>query len=269
MKALTQRAVNDQNTHGLRTMHAQNDTTTTDSIELSTDADTADLVDAIESLAASNRQLAERVDRLESENREQAARIDELEAELAETKTDLDTVEDELEEAQEDLEEAKEHRSRMARGHAQTRGRVSDLESDLANGDTESRIQEVEETIQTPLERTVAYAEELAQEELSPNQQRARWIAQDLRDYASPTSGGYVLASSDIKTVLAAMDESTHDQTVSRVIEFFDDLGKEEVSVAKRRGSKRVLFSEEILQRLEELSDEAITSCVMAQPLKV
>ena len=250
-------------------MKAHKDNITTESIELTTDTDTADLVDAIESLAASNRQLAERVDRLESENREQAARIDDLEAELAETKADLDTVEDELDDVQEDLEEAKEHRSRMARDHAHTRGRVSDLESDLASGDSESRIHELEETIQTPLERVVAYSEELAQEELSPNQQRARWIAQDLRDYASPSAGGYVLASSDIRTVLAAMDESAHDQTVSRVIEFFDQFGKEEVSVAKRRGSKRVLFTEATLQRLEELGDEALTSCVMAQPLEV
>lgn len=257
-------------------MKALNDTTTTESIELTTDADTADLVEAIEALAASNQQLAERVEQLESETQEQAARVDELETKLSETKADLDTVEDEVDDAQDDLEAANEHRSRMARDHAQTRGRVSDLESgiadlesDVASGEPTAGMEAVEESIQTPLERAVALSEEVAREELTRNQQRARWIAQNLSDYAARSAGGYVLASSDIKTVLAAMDESAHDETVGRVIKFFDDLGKEAVSVAKRRGSKRVLFTEALLQRLEEASDAELTTCVMGKPLEV
>lgn len=243
-------------------MSASNQNTTTGSIELSTDPDTAELVDALESLAESNQQLAERVEQLEQENREQASRIDTLEAELAEAREDLDTVEDELD-------DAREHRSRMAREHAQTRGRVTDIESDLAgDGDTPDQVQEAEETIQTPLERAVAFSEELAQDELSLNQQRARWIAQDLRDYASPARGGYVLSSRDIRTVLAALDENTHDETVNRVIDFFEELGKDEVSVAKRRGTNRVLFDEALIERLEAVRDVAITSCVMADRLE-
>lgn len=264
-------------------MSALTGTTTTDSIELTTDADTATLVDAVESLVESNQQLAERVAQLEERISEQDAEIESLEADLEQTREELaettERLRDEVEETSDDLrttreeveatrEQLGETSDHLAKEQAQIRGRITDLESgDAPIRNTKSRLEEVEETVETPMGRVVACSEELAAEELSANQQRARWIARDILDHASRAPAGHVITSNDIRMALAGMGENTHDQTIDRVIRFLDNFGKEDVTVVKRRGLRRISFTEELVERLSEVQDAAITSCVMAQRL--
>lgn len=110
---------------------------------------------------------------------------------------------------------------------------------------------------QTPLERVCAFDEETADRELTANQSRARFIARDLTDYADSVPAGYSIRSGDIGTVLrAGTDCRGRTQTVARVMDFLEDLGGEDVEVVERRGTKRVVFSEEATRRLEQLSSQ-------------
>ncbi|MGB9956456.1 hypothetical protein ACOZ4B_08715 [Haloferax prahovense] len=72
-------------------------------------------------------------------------------------------------------------------------------------------------------------------------------------EYATNVPAGFALDSSTIRTVLHAKEGRTpHTQTVSRVMDFLDDLGKAGVKIVKRRGTKRVIFSEHVVSELAE-----------------
>lgn len=113
-------------------------------------------------------------------------------------------------------------------------------------------------TPQTPLERVCAFSEDVADRELTANQSRARFVARDVTDYADKVPAGFAIRSGDIATVLrAGTDSKGRTQTVSRVIDFLDDLGGDGVEVVERRGTKRVVFSEETARRLERLGESS------------
>jgi predicted nucleic acid-binding Zn-ribbon protein len=285
-------------------MSALSESTSTESIDLTTDADTADLVEAIEQLAAENRQLRERqqeqaeeiaaleseLEAVETELADVKSERDETKTELTDVKTELRATNDGLEAAQrdialmrsqltatrEELDEAKwdllNTKNRMAQlrcDHVKTKMRlqeVRDGEIDIYSAESSGADQDagdsLEDVIETPLERIVAFSEEAAAEELHPNHRRARLIARDVREYAVKATAGYVVASSDIRTVLSALDENSHPETISRVIEFLDDLGGEDIEVVKRRGERRVSFSEDLVKRLATVEDASLTPCV-------
>ena len=69
---------------------------------------------------------------------------------------------------------------------------------------------------------------------------------------------GYAIPSTDLRKVLKAKDGSTpHTQTVARVMEFLDELGGEEVTLVKHRGTKRIAFTPEAVERLTESASRA------------
>lgn len=104
---------------------------------------------------------------------------------------------------------------------------------------------------ETPLERIYALPEHVAERELTANQERARFIAQDVRDYAEKCPGGLVLDSTTITKVLTASEGNRpHTQTVARVMKFLNELGKNTVELKKRRGRKLVMFDPEYADRL-------------------
>jgi hypothetical protein len=103
---------------------------------------------------------------------------------------------------------------------------------------------------ETPLERICAIPEHVADRELTANQERARFIARDVRDYAESAPAGLVIDSRAIKRVLTAVEgKRPHTQTVARVMDFLDDLGKEGVQQKKRRGKKLVVVDPEAADR--------------------
>lgn len=141
--------------------------------------------------------------------------------------------------------------------------------------DTTNTQNETSRSPQTPLERVVGLPEPIADTELTANQERARFIARDVQDYAERVPAGFSITSSALRKVLKAKDGTTpHTQTVTRVIEFLEDLGGDGVDVVKRRGTKRVVFTPEAVERLAEHADRAggpevdggsITSVVMGR----
>ena len=73
----------------------------------------------------------------------------------------------------------------------------------------------------------------------------ARFIVRDIHDYAEKAPAGFVVDSQTIKKVIAAAEgKKPHTQTVTRVMDFLTDLGKEDVQVKKRRGKKFVVDPE-------------------------
>lgn len=103
----------------------------------------------------------------------------------------------------------------------------------------------------TPLDQLVALPEYLAERELSANQERARFIARDVRDYAEKAPAGLVIDSSTVKKVInAAEGKRPHTQTVARVMDFLADMGKDGVELTKRRGKKLVVFDPALADRL-------------------
>lgn len=160
-----------------------------------------------------------------------------------------------------------------ARGEAATRKRnhlAEELEriEEKAETSAPADADESEETAeaegeatdapQTPLEQVVGLPEHLAEKELSANQERARFVAQDVRDFAERVPAGYAIPSTDLRKVLKARDGSTpHTQTVARVMDFLDELGGEGTTLVERRGTKRIAFEEDAVARLDEYAERA------------
>lgn len=129
--------------------------------------------------------------------------------------------------------------------------RVTELEESEDSQSDDTDETPTQESPETSLETVVSLPEELAQQELTTNQQRARFVAKDVPDYAKKVPAGFVIDSSTIRKVMKAKEnDRPHTQTVARIMEFLDDFGKGGTEVVKRRGKKMVSFSEELVGRL-------------------
>ena len=151
----------------------------------------------------------------------------------------------------EELEQAKEgsdeHRKHLQR-------RLHTLEAESGETDNSSADADDDEP-STPLGRILQLPKHVVQQKLSANQQRALLIAKDIREYAKQVPAGFAVDSRTIRTVLQAKEEQAlHTQTIARVMEFLDRLGKEHVRVVKRRRTKRVIFTETAVERLSEIA---------------
>lgn len=102
------------------------------------------------------------------------------------------------------------------------------------------------------MERIIQYSKDTAQEHLTANEQRARFIAKDVRDYATTVPAGLVIDSSTIRKVVTAKEGTRpHTQTVARVMESLADFGKDSVQTVKRR----VMFDEDAAERYHTCCD--------------
>lgn len=171
---------------------------------------------------------------------------------------------DELRSRVEDLEDQQDdHQEETARERAQDRQRLTEVEDrveDLEAGPDpqgpagEDRPTDGRERPQTPLEQTARLPQEMIDEETA-NVQRAVFVAQDVTDYTTKVPAGRVIRSSELRKVLrAGTDAKGHSQTVDRVMSILEEMGKDEVEVVERRGERRVVFSEEITDRLARLT---------------
>ncbi|KYH24123.1 hypothetical protein HAPAU_37660 [Halalkalicoccus paucihalophilus] len=178
------------------------DSTTTESTATDQPATTDE--PTLESVCEQLETLTDRVEQLEAEVERKDDRIEDLEAELTEYK-------------------------RFAGSEfADVRGRITDvedqtqeLETTLQETPTEATTVDTEETgsqtatTETPLERICALLEHIADRELTTNQERARFIARDVRDYAA---AGLVLTSRTITKVITAVEGTKpHTQIVARL----------------------------------------------------
>jgi len=154
--------------------------------------------------------------------------------------------------------ELKETRTDSAKERAEIKQRVTTLEEseeEPDSGGTNPTPDGEETTLhkpETPLEEVVQLPEHLAEENLSANQQRARFVAKDIHEYSRSVPAGRVIKSSELRRVLTASEEGrVHTETVSRVISFLDDLGQESVQLRETQAGERVVvFTEEIVKRI-------------------
>ena len=154
---------------------------------------------------------------------------------------------------------------------ADVRGRITDVEAqteelettlqetptETTNVDTEENGPAQTTTTETPLERICTLPEHVVDRELTTNQQRARFIARDVQDYAEIAPAGLVLDSQTIANITAAEGSKPHTQTVARVMDFLEKLGKDDVEQTKRRGKKLVVVEEEAADRYHDRCDPA------------
>ncbi|PHQ38968.1 hypothetical protein DJ69_08725 [Halorubrum persicum] len=157
-------------------------------------------------------------------------------------------------------EQLSEQQSESARERAEIKQRVTALESEESDeepdsGDETPTPEAGETTIQepeTPLEDIVQLPEHLAEENLSANQQRARFVARDAHEYTRSVPAGRAIKSSELRRVLSAGEDGTvYSQTVSRVIDYLDKLGDEDVKVSETQAGERVVvFTDEMVKRI-------------------
>lgn len=141
--------------------------------------------------------------------------------------------------------------------HTDVEERVEDAiaEIDATEGGSEGATPTPEagqRRVQTPLERVCALPEHSVADNLTSNQERARFVAQGIKDYGRRVPAGIGIRSSEIRRVLRASEESSvHTQTVSRVMDFLAELGGDDVRLKRTRsGERTVVFSEEIVERI-------------------
>lgn len=163
---------------------------------------------------------------------------------------------DELEDTVDTLEE---DRDRLSKELAQTNARVTELEDNSGNENPSSCSEEstIPDT-ETPLEDVVQLPENVVEGNLTANQERARFIAKGIDDYSKKVPAGFAIKSSELRKVLSAKEEGTvHTQTVSRVIDRLNKLGKDSVMVKETRsGERSVIFNEGIVRRILAYQDQ-------------
>ena len=213
------------------------------------------------------------------------AHHDDLVAAVNELYERVERLEDENEQLRDDnkrlREELESVRDRAGRDRAELSSRVTELEE--SHDDTETEPSEggssasdpkgetgedgnnaptnTPPSPETALEDTLRLPDGVASDSLSANQQRARSVARDIGDYAefNHEYGNYSLTAKRLRIVLKAQSDSDaacHLETVKRVRRFLNRLGESEVSVVEDRGgTKRLVFAESLVKRIEAYTD--------------
>jgi len=95
----------------------------------------------------------------------------------------------------------------------------------------------------SPLAQLIDLPAETAKEALTANQDRGRRIADRAKKLGDNTPKGLVVRSSDIATQLKKWGESTHTETVSRVIDFINEFGGDDVVSGRHKGRRILVFN--------------------------
>lgn len=102
----------------------------------------------------------------------------------------------------------------------------------------------------SPLEQLTNLPKPVAEDHLTENQLRARFVAKDVLDYADKAPKGLVLSSSAISRVLTVRDDATpHTETVSRVMKFLERFGGDDVYLKMHKGRRIAVFDAETAHR--------------------
>lgn len=179
----------------------------------------------------------------------------------------VSSLSEELDSVKDELTEEKEERRRLSKENAELRQEVNQLEERLESSDPKGDDGnnggiDRYETIQpdSPLEHMVSMPQALIEEQESPNVSRATFLARDVAAYSKKCPKGRVITSREMGIALKSgtdANESGIRTTVKRVMSFLDRLGKDGIEVIKRRGMKRVVFTEECADRLSKLASSS------------
>jgi molybdopterin converting factor small subunit len=203
---------------------------------LSSSADTTDLVEAVTALATEVADLREKVEDQQQTINDQQQTISEL---------------------REDLRREQDTRGREV---AQTRQQVEQVREtveETVSGDANPIVQAEQTTTQEPsvepqtdIEQMVRMPDSLLEDQTA-NVRRAVFVASDVEDYTTSCPAGRVIKSGELRRVLrAGTDCAGHTQTVARVIDLLDRTGGDGTTVVERRGERRLVFEQDLVDRL-------------------
>jgi chromosome segregation ATPase len=210
-----------------------------------------------------NENLEQRVEQLEAkednENLEQRVEQLRLEQKADEHKSELDDHESRLTALGKGIsninDEQADHEDRIE--SIETNADDDSEQTQCNTGDQSNQSSETHVSPETNLEQVVSLPEPVVDDQLTANQQRARFIARDLKDYTQSIPAGRRMTAGQITRVLrAGTDCKGHSQTVDRVIDFLNDFGEDQVSVKKRRGKRIVVFGDNLVNRIERLTQD-------------
>jgi len=234
-------------------------------LQCSSTSDGSNVSEIVDSFVEATADLAEALDAPESvvtDFVEAGEELGDLVEETAHNSTQA------RERARENETEIAEARDESARERAEIKQRVHALEENekAGSGDANPAPEDGETALhepETPLEEVIQIPEHSAEENLSANQKRARFVAKDVNDYTKSVPAGKAITSGELRRVLTAREESkVHTETVGRVISFLDDLGKGSVKVRETQAGERVVvFTEKIVRRITAFHDADHTRC--------
>jgi myosin heavy subunit len=193
------------------------------------------------------RALKERLAEVEAENERLRDRVDELKQRVDKAENGTDYAHDRIDESDAAHKRATEQRKNLF-------SRVHDLETVVGGEDTTTTSDALSagdgSDTASPLAQLTNLPGYVATEQLTANQQRARFVAKDVLDYADNTPKGYVVDSATVSKVLAVRDgESSHTETVSRTMDFLGRFGKSEVETRMHKGRRIAVFDKQAAQR--------------------
>ena len=210
-------------------------------------------VDSVDELEA---QIEETIDeRVEQETQDLR---DELQGErekrrraedrLADLEDDVDEHDDRLDDVDDRIDSVDKKRRYLNEDFARLESRLED--GDLADDADSGAAPDVPR--ETPLEDVVALPEHVADQSLSKQDKRARFIAMDARDFGDKCPAGRIVTAGRLgRTLAAGLDVDPHPETVRRVMRRLDSLGKDTTTLRKRNGEKRIIIDEDAVARLE------------------
>jgi DNA repair exonuclease SbcCD ATPase subunit len=258
-------------------MHANSllDTVEHKSIEQIVEADEQTQTEVIQSLIRTCYGLIEKKNNLEQRVKQLEAKEDNenLEQRVERLEAKVDDHDDQLDEHQSELDDHESRLTALGKGisnindeQADHEDRIESIETNADDdsdqtqcdtGDQSNQSSETHVSPETNLEQVVSLPEPVVDDQLTANQQRARFIARDLKDYTQSIPAGRRMTAGQITRVLrAGTDCKGHSQTVDRVIDFLNDFGEDQVSVKKRRGKRIVVFGDNLVNRIERLTQD-------------
>jgi cell shape-determining protein MreC len=206
-----------------------------------------------DTLVAAVNELYERVERLEDENEQLRDELAEERERSARERADVRADLHDLTETVESHDDAETEPSGAESSPSNPKGQTGE---DGEDGPTNTPP-----SPKTALEDTLRLPDGVASDSLSANQRRARSVARDISDYAefNHEYGNYSLTAKRLRIVLKAQSDdetAAHHETVKRVRKFLNRLGESEVTVTEDRGgTKRLVFAESLVERIESYTD--------------
>lgn len=221
------------------------------------------------------------VDELISALHETQERVTELEETVSEQQTTIEKQDARIDSLEDELAT---YREENERDKADIRGTLTDAEErssvnrnvlDKLNTNVKEISGELKRVNggRSSLEQIVRLPDAIATESLSKNQLRSRAIASEITSvkWDHAMQGRKVIDSRAIRTKLRETYSKAHHQTVSRVMEFLNEMGGDDVRLKQGEKRKKLVFEPDLIEQLdraEQLDSDEIdgvhTNGVMA-----
>ncbi len=218
----------------------------------------------VERVERENDDLRDRVERVEREN-------DDLRRSLSEARGVINSLRERVDgslgdDLRERVQSLANDVDSVQQGLANVTGQLNRLKERLVDGDLATEAEESAEsashgvTPETPLESVVALPDHSADDHLSANQTRARWVASKAVELSDKSQAGRTINAGRIRRALSSADRDSRPATVRRVFAFLNELGESDTTVKKQHGRRIVTFHDDTAERLAALADNTVVN---------